>query len=259
MRTALAVMLFSATAIAQQFDVVSIKPNSTGPNITETPPVKGGRLNFTRASLQTMIGIAYKVKALQIAGGPAWLGTDRYDVAATTTELSPSDDRYRFMLQNMLRERFGLSVHRENRDTTIYALLAGKSGLKMTQTATGGCVPLDDAHPTAAPGTRCGSATIGPNRLVATGMTTTGLADVLTNIVGRPVVDKTGISGTYDIRLEFTRESTVFNAPPETANADAAGASIFTALQEQLGLRLESQKGPVEFLVIDHAEKPSQN
>jgi uncharacterized protein (TIGR03435 family) len=248
-------MLTAVAAFAQnqpQFDVVSIKPNNTVPNIMETPPLNGGRLNFMHASLKTMIGIAYKVKSFQIEGAPAWAGTDRYDISATSTELSPSEERYRSMLRNMLEDRFQLSAHRESRESTIYGLVAAKNGSKLKAAAPGNCVPLDAEHPSAAPGQRCGSANIMANRLTGTSMTTAGLADVLTNIAGRPVVDKTGISGMYDIHLEFTRaESAVDN--------DAAGPSIFTALQEQLGLRLESQKGPVEFLVVDHAEKPSAN
>jgi uncharacterized protein (TIGR03435 family) len=246
-----------------QFDVVSIKLNNTVPNIVETPPLRNGRLDFTRANLKTMIGIAYKVRMPQITGGPAWVGTDRYDVAATSSELSPSEDRYRSMLRNMLEDRFHLAAHRETRDTTLYALVLGKNGLKIPPADPGSCVPLDPKNPAPppTPTARCGSANITANRLLGTGMTATGLANALTGIVGRTVVDKTGLTGTYNIHLDFTRESTVFNAPPagDGANADASAPSIFTALQEQLGLRLESQKGTEEVVVIDHADKPSEN
>lgn len=250
----LAIAVSAVTCLAQSpvFDVVSIKPNNTVPNIVETPPLKGGRLNFSHASLRDMVRIAYNVRTLQIAGGPQWMATDRYDVNATTTELSVSEDRYRFMLQNMLQDRFHVSAHRETRQTEIYGLVTAKNGPKLSQ---GAC----DAN--AAPGpnsVRCGSANIGPNQMIAKSITTATLANLLTNMVGRPVADKTGLSGTWDIHLDFSCESTTFTCAP-AANADTATASIYTALQDQLGLRLESQKGPMEFLVVDHAEKPSEN
>jgi uncharacterized protein (TIGR03435 family) len=258
-----------ALAQAPAFDVVSIKPNNTVPIIMELPPPAGGNLRFTRATLKAMVGVAYKAKPSEISGGPSWVATDRYDVSAKTGELSLSDERYRFMLQAMLQDRFQLAAHRESKEMTVYALVvagnaAGKNGLRLGAAKEGACAPpaVPPPPPSAQRLPICGGFNITASRLLGYGVTTGRLADALTNIVGRPVIDKTRYTGTFDVQLDFTRESTVFNAPatgPEAANGAATAPSIFTALQEQLGLKLESQKGTVEVLVIDHAEKPSEN
>jgi len=249
------------------FDVVSIKPNTTLPIIMETPPPTGGRLNFTRATLKAMLGIAYQVKQLEIEGGPQWISTDRYDVAATTTRVPLSAELYRVMLQNLLQDRFKLAVHRETREKTIFGLVADKRGPRLPPAKEGSCAAITPGQATSAPSgpmrAPCGGFNVTQTHMEGAGVTTGQVAEALSNIVGRPVLDKSGATGKFDVSLDFTRESTVFRvpaaAPDSTVSADGVAPSIFTALQEKLGLRLESQKGQTEVLVIDHAEKPSEN
>jgi len=259
---AASLLAMSLAAQHPRFEVVAIKANNAPPPvIMETPPPANGRLTFTRADLKTMIGIAYGVKKLDIVGGPSWLGSDRFDVSAITPELSLSTERYHDMLQAMLEERFHLATHRESRQEPVYTLLQSKAG-KLLAPQPGTCTP---AGPNAPPPTpqnlRCGTFNVTANHLEGRKVTTKNLAAILINVLGRPVTDHTSYSGTFDVRLDYARESTVFNTPTgaDAANADPPLPSIFTALQEQLGLKLESQKGTVEVLVVDRAEKPSAN
>ncbi len=178
------------------------------------------------------------------------------------------------MLQALLEDRFKLVVHRATKDVPIYALTPAKSGMKIKPASEDACfkmVPGAPPPPPPGPDNRpaipCGGFFMGPSTLQGGGISMSQLADGLTNILGRPVIDKTGFTGTFDVHLEFSREGTApmgaagFSTPGAAPIAipDNNGPTIFTALQEQLGLKLESQKGPADLLVIDHAEKPGEN
>ena len=147
-------------------------------------------------------------------------------------------------LQSLLAERFKLSLHRETREQPLYALVVGKSGTKF-QRANG----------------NFGGLRIGRTQLTGSGATLEMLTTALANQLGRPVLDRTGLEGTFDFKLEWAAQAGASPLPGGDAlpPADANGPSIFTALQEQLGLKLESTKGSVEVLVIDHVERPSEN
>jgi len=158
------------------------------------------------------------------------------------------------MLQSLLLDRFKLTFHRETKDLAVYALVTGKNGPKLHASETAGEMKRQFR--------------IGRGQINLEGATMAGLADALSNLVGRNVLDRTGISGNYDIKLEWTpdeSEPSMFKGPPaDGAGAgapapDASGPSVFTAIQEQLGLKLEAQKGPVEVMVIEHIEKASEN
>jgi uncharacterized protein (TIGR03435 family) len=248
------------------FEVASIKPanpDSPGSQIRLMP---GGGLNLTNVSLRTMITMAYDVRDFQVSGGPGWAATDRFDittradhaVAAGPDEFAKMTDDQRKTIREqtnerlraLLADRFQLVVHRETKEQPIYALLPAKNGPKLQEVKE--------------PGPRQG---MSMNRGHLQGMAAPMemLCQVLSNTTGRPVVDMTGLAGKYDFILEWTPEpgpdarAQGFGDGIATPAPAPGGPTIFTALQEQLGLRLEAQKGPVQNIVIDRVEKPSEN
>jgi uncharacterized protein (TIGR03435 family) len=267
------------------FEVTSIKPNSIVIEIVKLGPPAGGRFTATNVSLKMLVMRAWKVKNFEISGGPGWIDSDRYDVAATAAESNIAEYQFKAMLQALIRDRFKFAAHRESREMPIYALLAVGNGSKLPA-ATGNCVvslPNSPPPPPPAPGQAeapikgasqpppvlCGGFLMDGSRLEGRKISMAQFTGALSNMLGRSVIDKTGYTGTFDVHLEFMPEGIAplggggFGAPVGPA-ADAGGAdsfrpSFFTAVQQQLGLRLESQKGPVEVLVIDHAEKPDAN
>jgi uncharacterized protein (TIGR03435 family) len=217
------------------FEVASIRPNQSGSEESVVNLADTGRLNVTNATLRTLIRNAYGIQNDQITGGPKWLDTDRYDIQAKTAEPIRGEQEESLM-QNLLAERFGLKIHRETRDLPVFVLLLGKDGPKFQEN-------------TGANGSFRTSRGPGRVELAVTRATLAQLGGILGRQVGRVVQNKTGLNGYYDFRLEWNPEQT----------ADSSIPSIFAALQEQLGLRLESAKGPVDILVIDHLEKPDAN
>ena len=235
-------ILFGIAAIAQvygqSFEVASIKPSPADGRVDFQN--KGGRITAASLTLKSLLVMAYGVRSDQITGGPGWIGSDRFDINAKTEV--PMDripeDQLRAMLQALLKERFQLKVHHESERRTVYALVVGKNGPKFQ--------PSSEL-------TRSMRGLMGPGRVQFTlkKATLEALARRLISAVGHPVVDKTDLKGEYDFTLEWTPEG----APPSDSNLP----SVFTAVQEQLGLRLDAQKGDVEYLVIDHVEKLSVN
>ena len=212
-----------------------------------------------------MITFAYDVRDYQVSGGPGWVGTERFDVRAKSERAAadaPQDpgkmtDNQRKTLQEQMRERlralladrFQLMVHKETKEESVYALVVSKTGSKLQEKKE--------------LGPRQGMS-MGRGRLQGMAAPVEMLVQTLSNALERQVVDKTGLAGKYDFVLEWTPDVTDARAQGFgdgiTSPAPAPGGpTIFTALQEQLGLRLESQKGPVENIVIDRAEKPSEN
>jgi uncharacterized protein (TIGR03435 family) len=213
-----------------------------------------------------------------IEGGPAWVKSDRYQVTAKA-EGTPGQEMMRGpMLQALLEERFQLKIHRETREVPVYALTVAKGGPKLQESDEATCRPLPMPPPkTPIPGPgekpycdinwidRKGSNTM----LYSSGKSLDSFAGFLGNILDRPVLDKTGIAGKFVFQLEFLPDETTPGsmfpgrggepAPALVASDPSGGASIFTAIQEQLGLKLELAKGSREFIVIDRAEKPSEN
>jgi uncharacterized protein (TIGR03435 family) len=271
-------------ADSPKFEVASIKPGKPGDMRMFIRFQPGGRLSVGNMPIKALMGLAYNVQPFQISGEPKWFDSERYDIEAkpdSTTAAAldklPREDRndeIRWMLQSLLTDRFQLSLHRESKDLPIYALIVAKGGPKLQKST---FVPPDkpDALPPPKPGgppPKGGLFMHGPGQLTSTGSDLSMLVNVLSRAVNRIVIDKTGLTGRYDYTLKWTpdqpapqafgagqgpgREPMGANAPPPP---DPNGPSLFTALQEQLGLKLESQKGPVEILIIDHVEKPSEN
>jgi uncharacterized protein (TIGR03435 family) len=268
-KLSLAIMIWTLSALAQspaprpQFEVASVKPS--GP--VDAAHCSGdraspGRLKINCDTLQELIQAAYggAYGASQLSGGPAWITSDHYDIEAKG-EAVLRVEQIAPMLQSLLEDRFKLKIHRETKEIPVYALTVAKSGLKL-QPLQDACTLRDPMNPPSppVPGQKppnfCGTPRVrfnGQNMtwdLHAASMT--GFASYLIvpfRTLDRTVIDKTGVAGIFDFHLEFA---------PDGAAPDDTGPSIFTAIQE-LGLKLESAKGPVEFLVIDHVERPSGN
>lgn len=222
--------------------------------------------NFT---LKIILQVAFDVKDFQIVGGPAWIESDGYDISAKA-DSNAAFEQMRPMIQSLLVDRFKLATHHETRELPVYVLGVAKNGLKLTAPKEGSCVTLDPNNPPSAPrpgeGPVCGNTRMGRGAVNAAGISMSRLAEVLSGILGCVVTDKTGFTGTFDVHLKFVPDQAIDDpivggriegqAPP---TADSESPSIFTALQEQVGIRLESSRGPVEVLVVDHVERPSEN
>jgi uncharacterized protein (TIGR03435 family) len=249
-------LLSAASAHAQtQFDVVSIKPALPGARNSGYRRSPGGVLNATNVTVKMLITYAYDVKDYQVSGGPGWLDTIRYEVLAksgtATTEPASAAERMTLMrakVQALLADRFQLALHRTTKELPIFVLTVGKNGPKgLREPAPGEPDLVDNGHHFA-----CHKTTLDSFAKI-----------FLQGELGRPVINRTGLGGEYDFTMDWVpdegqrRLAVEESAPNPPATAD--GPSFFTALQEQLGLRLEPSKGPVDILVIDHAERASEN
>jgi uncharacterized protein (TIGR03435 family) len=248
------------------FEAAAIKPNHSGrPSMTLDP--LPGRLTTDNAPLRLVIQNAYGVRPFQILGAPGWVESDRWDISAKA-DGEAGRQELMSMLQVLLEDRFKLRFHRETREFPVYTLTAAKGGLKLPNAKDETCAapqPSQSPAPDQTGAKPCGRVAVmlsqARGKLKGQNVTMADLARVLGNIMDRPIAEKTGFKGTFDIDVDFTPDQLMAGLPGLSANpssADAGGTSIFAALQ-QLGLRLESAKGPVEVLVIDHVEKPSEN
>jgi uncharacterized protein (TIGR03435 family) len=213
-----------------------------------------------------MIRFAYSVQDFQISSGPSWMNTDTYDVDAKASE-NVSLQQIRPYLQKLLEDRFQLEVHHETKEVPAYELLPAKSGVRVRPSQEGSCVTPDPKNPPK-PGAPmphfCGSTGYRTNLIEAYAVPMARFIATLATVLGRTVVDKTGITYKVDVRLEFTPDPINSDLPPapgEPASppTDLSAPSILTAVQEQLGLKLESTKAAADILVIDHLERPSEN
>lgn len=268
---------------APAFEVASVKPNHTGDRGVSIMNAPGGRLSAKNVALSMLIRIAYKVQDFQVTGGPSWISSERYDIEAkpegsadpdmrklTDDQREAAMDRQRLRLQALLADRFKLTLHRDTKELPVYALVVAKNGPKLQQSTVSPSPPEapNAQGPPKGPFKGQGMR-MGRGDLTANSVRLSFLAEALSNQLGRTVVDKTGLTGLYDFTLKWTPDEgqgQMFKGPGdgrEGADAppppDASGPSLFTAIQEQLGLKLESQKGPVEILVIDHVERPTEN
>jgi uncharacterized protein (TIGR03435 family) len=245
-----------AAAKALAFDVISIRPNKDNAQMSGNGTF---RMRFgignppdgysaTNVTLKNLIASAYGVKYNLISGGPDWIAFTGYNIEAKVVAADPASfhpltsTQRNLMLRSLLADRFKLVVHPETKELPIYELVIAKNGPKLQETK-----PGDTTN-----GLSAGMITMRPGQFTGHALPLTSLIDNLAMQLHSPVVDKTGLTGKYDIKLEWTRDQ-------DPASEDASGPSIFTALQEQLGLKLNSTKGPVDTLVIDHIEKPSEN
>jgi uncharacterized protein (TIGR03435 family) len=242
---AVAVMPLAAQAptLKPSFEVGSIKPNNSGSRSTRVSINKGGRFTATNVPVKALMIVAYKLQEYQIIGGPPWLESDRYDITAKSED-DANENQVGEMIKSLLGDRFKLTFHHETRELPVYALLVSKNRPKLK--ASDG-----DNH----------NANTTRGKITGRAMPLQTFVILLSNQLDRLVVDKTGLTGNFDLQLEWSPEFSRPGALTEAGgtSSELSGPSIFTALQEQLGLRLESTKGPVEVLVIDSVQKPSEN
>jgi uncharacterized protein (TIGR03435 family) len=318
MRRAIILAAFLACAVLAQttegpdtFEVASVKPAAPQGQGRFMIGTRGGpgtpdpeRVTLTNVNLKQILANAYDVKQYQIQG-PSFLDTDRFDITAKIPK-GATREQARIMMQNLLVERFKLSLHREKKDFPMFGLVVGKNGPKMKESeeapaaVAGGDGPPPppppppgghlemgkDGFPKMPPGAGRGGMMImmmnGRFRMQANGQTMKGLADMLSNQLGRAVIDETKLTGKYDFTLDYAPEEGQMRGPmgpmpkspeqhmeapvagpgagPAPAGPADSGPNLVTAVQEQLGLKLESKKGPLDLIVIDHMEKvPTEN
>ena len=224
-----------------QFEVASIKPNVSGDSRSSSnmPPI--GLYRAVNMSLRQLMIDAFRVRSFQISG-PDWIDNDKFDIQARTSDDAPQD-QMRAMLQALLRERFNLVVHNESREQPVYLLVPDRADRRL-----GPAMKLSECSAGCGMNTNISN---GAGTMKATGRTMGQLAAWASNMVDRIVIDRTGMPGSYDVELSFTRDI------PGAAAAAQDPPSIFTAVREQLGLRLESGRGPVDFVVIDRVSRPT--
>jgi uncharacterized protein (TIGR03435 family) len=238
----LATQLAGAQTSAPTFEVATIKPtgpSSDGHTHINYPP--GDRFSTSNITLLALMQWAYGIPERQILEGPSWLGSTRFDIQAMADAglikgLTGVQDRdlKRRMVQALLADRFHLKLHQETRPLPAYDLILSKGGLKLQSSKSGG-----------------GSIGVGRTHFNGEGLTMTNIAEELSLITGRVVVDKTNLADRYDFKLEWSAD----DAPA----SDNSAPSLFTAIQEQLGLKLEPAREPVPVLVIDHVDLPTAN
>jgi uncharacterized protein (TIGR03435 family) len=292
-------MFAGCVVYGQTFDVASIKPatpQASNGMVVMRRPSGGpgsndpGRIRYSNMSLKNLLMNAYDVTNFQVAG-PAWLESERFDIEATMPP-DTTREQFRAMLRNMLAERFQMAIRKETKELPMYSLVLAKNGSKMKESATvtsekdGDTLPLPmPSQPKTGPDgfpvipVQRGLFQImmpGRARMVAQQQTMQEFVERLTNVMGRPVSDATGLKEKYDFTLTYSPEGLNYPMPPPILPGGTGGASaggpapapsdaeplldIFGAVQSQLGLRLEAKKGPVDMIVVDHGEKtPTEN
>ncbi len=265
MRTLAALLLLTGISHAQtapprpQYEVASIKPNTSNPAFVylNGPPAVH-TFTATNATVQALIIYAYQVNAFQLDGGPAWLRSDRFDISTKPPEGAFTRDQYLIMLQALLEDRFKLAVHHTTKEVPVYAIVPAKGGMKIKpaseaslRSQTGSDRP---GAPPPAPGSApvCGTARMGTNSFEGRSALMTMLLRGLANALGRPVVDQTGFAGALDLRLRIRPAQSGSSGQPPPHH-------LLPPCRNSSDLKLESQKGAADFLVIDHAEKPTEN
>jgi uncharacterized protein (TIGR03435 family) len=229
----------AASDALPSFEVASIRPvDRTGQPGHGSMAQSGPRATFTGYTLNGLIMYAYDVRGYQVSGGPGWMGSDTYTIAAKAEgDATPGITELRKMVQSLLAERFELKLHSETKEMRVYLMEPAKTGLKLTASKS--------------PRT---TMSMGPGHLTMGKATPAQMAALLSSVLNRPVLDRTGAAGEFD----FALESPDIMGRMQSGE-DVTGPSIFTAVEEQLGLKLESSKGPIETLMVDHAVKPLGN
>jgi bla regulator protein BlaR1 len=230
------------------FEVVSIKPNRTGARSSGFHRAGGGNLNAINVTLKTLIGYAYDVRGYQISGGPPWIDSERYDILAKPegTELDSRTARVELMrhrVQALLADRFQLTITKTTKELPMFTLVVAKNGPKLTR----------------AKGDDRDMVTNGHHLTCRTTSMESLAKNFLQGELGRFVADRTGLKGEFDFTLDWAPQEGEPRQSDGEPSTVPEGASLFMALQEQLGLKLEPTKGPVEILVVDHAERASEN
>jgi uncharacterized protein (TIGR03435 family) len=235
------------------FEVASIKKRTEPMNGADFQDRQGGRLHVANNPIANVIRNAYGIRPFQLIGAPDWVDSDRYDIEAKGPGTAGHKEMM-LMVQSLLADRFAMQAHFETREMPGYTLTVARGGPKMSLISPEDCVPFDSTKPNAgaAPNV-CGSSLCCKDGWHATHISMPAVARLLSTLMQGPVVDRTGIKGTFDVRLQWSNDLT-----PQDNPADAL-PSIYAALRETLGLELKSGRGPAEVLVIDHIERPTGN
>ena len=253
------------------FEAASVKPNKSGDPGAMIRRQPGGRFNAVNVPARFLITFAYQIQGFQLVGGPGWIANDRFDIVAKMEGDPPpmppgaGPDQMMLAMRSLLAERFKLVVRRETRELDIYALIMaradGKPGPALKPSTIDCAAEMN--------GPRAGGPPPGPNdpvrcgsrqnfgRIQFSGLPLSAFANGIAGQVGRMVVDRTGLSGVWDFELNFAPERPLGAPGAEPPPVDPNLPTLFTAVQEQLGLKLEPTKGPVEALVIDSIQQPT--
>ena len=239
-----------------KFEVATVKPSKP-----DTPgkafTVRGKQIITINTTLDDVIEFAYGVQMRQIVGGPDWMDKDKFDIAGMPDrEGLPSVSQAKSMLQKLMADRFKLTFHHDKKELAVYALTVGKNGPKLTKNESGGTLPGLFFRPA-------------PGGIMLPGVNAT-MGDFVgvmqAAVLDRPVVDQTGLKGRFDFQLTWAPDDSQFGGHPpkqpqsdNSAPVDNPPPGLFTAIQEQLGLKLEATKAPADVFIIDHVEKPSEN
>lgn len=272
----LAPSLFAQTPTSNEagkptFEVASIKPNKTGADGASIRVQPGGRMTATNQTVRNLIRNAYNIQPYQFVGGPGWIDDDRFDIIAKMAAADIPENGmvppYQMMarLQNLLADRFKLVVRRETREVPIFALVMARSDGKFgprLRVAEGECAEFARTGTPPPPGAPSGARPCGirftRGNVIAGAAEIGVLARNMSGLVQRVIIDKTGLTGRYDLDLEWSPDSAfAAGASADRPTGDTSGPSLFTALEEQLGLKLESTRGPIEALVIESVERPT--
>jgi uncharacterized protein (TIGR03435 family) len=282
-------VLFATLAVALQLRAQSTSPaepsfevSSVKRDTSDSNPIRLGgpdvsRFTATNVTAKTLIDFAYDLHDFNLSGGPSWIDSEKFDVDGKVEDLLaehlrslPQDQQQgeiRRMLQSLLADRFKLAIHHETKELPIFALVIAKGGSKLRAVAPSdpqSSAPFPDfpkpGAPALAPGQLMISVFTGGNASIAgKSVTVPKLAKILEVQFGRHVDDRTGLQGSYDVMLRYTMDASLGGFKYVGPEDPSGGTSIFTAIQEQLGLKLESAKGPVDTIVIDHIEEPTPN
>ena len=236
------------------FEVATIKPNVSGAASLQQLTMNGRDFTIRNGSLGDLIAFAYNVQMKQIEDGPSWMDTDRYDIAAVPdAEGAPSVDQLRTMVRKLVTDRFKLTFHHDKRELAAFVLTVGKTGHKLTPSEAKGLRPNMGVRPA-------------PNglTLVVQNATVTDFTNFLQMLVlDRPVVDQTSITGRYDMTVTFTPDDSQFNGRPPKGSPPPQGTEpapdLYSAIQQQLGMKLSAEKTQVDVIAIDHVQKPTPN
>lgn len=268
----------NAPAKVPEFTVVSVKPDKSGTVMVRLMFQPDG-FSATNVSLKQLILLTWGINEDRISGAPSWIGHDNYDIEAKVDDADVPAmknltlDQRREMVRNLLADRFGLKVHDETKEMPVYALVVAKGGPKLKEAKAGDTYPNGMKGPDGKVG--AGMMMFTGQQVTAQGVPISNLTQFLSRQTGRTVVDKTGLNGKYDFTLDLPPHSSAAALAgrkvgmPQSPEGDAAagadsapddsGPSIFTLVQDQLGLKLESTKAPLPIIVIDHVEQPSEN
>lgn len=250
-----AVVIDSSAQLLPQFEVAAIKLNKSGTTTMKFPPPADGRFRATNFPLKALISFAYGVLGSQIYSAPDWVNSERFDVDARAAGAGITRAQYQQMLRSLLEERFKLATHMEARDLPVYELVPARTGSRLKAADPQAC-----STPGEKDGITCGAFFTGQSSLDGKSMSMTAFSNALGIVLGRPVADHTGLGGLFDIHLEFDPEGVnlgngTSGLSSDAEKSDTTQPSIFSAIQQQLGLKLEARKVPAQVLVVDHLER----